>query len=159
VTDQATPTPANTTPAATPASAPTAGGPAAPKVTYTWGTGRRKTAIARVRIKPGSGTFTINKRELKAYFPLEGLRVVCQAPLKATENVGKFDVFVNVSGGGLSGQAGAVSLGLARALLRYDSAFEPPLRDGKYLTRDSREVERKKYGKAGARRSFQWTKR
>lgn len=148
MTDQATPTAAAT---ATP--------PAQPKITYTWGTGRRKTAVARVRIKPGNGQFTVNKRELKNYFPIEGLRVVCQAPLKATENVGKFDVFVNVGGGGPSGQAGAVSLGLARALLRYDTTFEPPLRDGKYLTRDSREVERKKYGKAGARRSFQWTKR
>ncbi len=146
MTDQATPTATATT-------------PAPPKVTYIWGTGRRKTAVARVRIKPGNGQFSVNKRELKAYFPIEGLRVICQSPLKATENIGKFDVFVNVAGGGPSGQAGAVSLGLARALLKYDSEFELPLRDGKYLTRDSREVERKKYGKAGARRSFQWTKR
>jgi len=141
-----------TTPAAAPHAAP-------PKTTYIWGTGRRKTAVARVRIKPGKGQFQVNKREFKNYFTIEHLQNTCLAPLKATDTATKIDIFINVAGGGPSGQAGAVSLGIARALVKLDSAHEQPLRDGKYLTRDSRKVERKKYGKAGARKSFQWTKR
>jgi len=152
VSDQATETVPTTTTA--PASAATP-----PGSSYIWGTGRRKTAVARVRLRPGSGKFVVNRREMKDYFPIEALRFTCTAPLRATDNAAKFDVFANVHGGGPSGQAGAVSLGLARALVRYDEVFEAKLRDGKFLTRDSRKVERKKYGRAGARRSFQWTKR
>ncbi|MCK6455843.1 MAG: 30S ribosomal protein S9 [Phycisphaerae bacterium] len=127
--------------------------------TYIWGTGRRKTAVARVRIRPGSGQIRVNNREFKDFFPLEVLQNTCLAPLRAADMVGKLDVFIRVRGGGPTGQAGAASLGIARALVRYDSATEPALRDGQYLTRDSREVERKKYGQAGARRRFQFSKR
>lgn len=132
---------------------------AAATKTYIFGTGRRKTAVARVRIRPGNGQFTVNRRPLKEYFPLENQRIVCMAPLKATDTVNKLDVFVNVNGGGSSGQAGAVSLGIARSLVRYDAVHEPTLRDGQFLTRDSRKVERKKPGQPGARKRFQFSKR
>jgi small subunit ribosomal protein S9 len=126
---------------------------------YFWGTGRRKTSIARVRIKPGTGKFEINKRAIDKYFSEERDRNDIVAPLKATETLSKVDVFVNVKGGGPSGQAGAIVLGVARALKKANSEYDGALRNGGYLTRDSRMVERKKYGRAGARRSFQFSKR
>lgn len=126
---------------------------------YFWGTGRRKTAVARVRVRPGSGKFEVNKKTYDEYFRLDNDRANVLAPLQATETLGKVDVFVNVRGGGTTGQAGAVVLGLARALKTANSQYDHVLRDGGYLTRDARMVERKKYGRAGARRSFQFSKR
>jgi small subunit ribosomal protein S9 len=126
---------------------------------YTWGTGRRKTSIARVRIKPGSGAIKINKRDLNGYFTRPQDISDVLAPLKATETISSLDVFVNVSGGGITGQSGAIMLGIARALKLYDPSLLQKLRDGGYLTRDSRMVERKKPGKAGARKRFQFSKR
>jgi len=126
---------------------------------YWWGTGRRKTSIARVRVRAGDGKFTVNKRSLEQYFTEEKDRGDSVAPLKATETLGKVDVFVNVKGGGISGQAGAIVLGVARALKRANPEYDDALRAGGYLTRDSRMVERKKPGRAGARRSFQFSKR
>lgn len=134
-------------------------GPQAGRSHYFWGTGRRKTAVARVRIKPGSGKFEIDQRGINEYFFDEQGRKDVMAPLAATNTQDKFDVFVNVRGGGQTGQAGAIMLGIARALVKADAAFEPALRDGKYLTRDSREVERKKPGRPGARKRFQFSKR
>jgi len=132
--------------------APTKGG-------YWWGTGRRKSSVARVRIRRGDGKLLINKRELNNYFKLEHDRRVVIAPLKAVEGAKAFDVFVNVRGGGTTGQSGAVSLGIARALRNYDQGNVPALRDGGHLTRDGRMVERKKYGQRKARRRFQFSKR
>ena len=126
---------------------------------WIWGTGRRKTAIARVRIKPGSGKFIVNQREIDKYFTEPRDRVDIVAPLKSTNTFGKMDVVVKVEGGGYTGQAGAIVLGLARALKGYDPALEAALRDQSMLTRDARKVERKKYGRPGARRGFQWAKR
>ncbi len=126
---------------------------------YYWGTGRRKTSVARVRIKSGSGKFMVNKKEVDTYFCADRLRSDAIAPLAATKNIGKYDVFVNVKGGGATGQAGAVMLGLARALVTANVEFEPALRDGGYLTRDDRKVERKKPGQPGARKRFQFSKR
>ncbi|MCC7147572.1 MAG: 30S ribosomal protein S9 [Phycisphaeraceae bacterium] len=126
---------------------------------FIWGTGRRKTAVARVRIKPGQGRFTVNGREVKQYFTELRDQEDVVSPLKATKTLGSLDVFVNAQGGGFMGQAGAVKLGLARALKSYDPSLEPILRDQNMLTRDPREVERKKYGLAGARRRFQFSKR
>jgi small subunit ribosomal protein S9 len=123
------------------------------------GTGRRKTAVARVRIKPGTGKILINKRELNTFFPEEVDRNAVMAPLNAVGVAGRFDVSVNVNGGGHTGQAGAVLLGLSRALVQADEKAEGPLRDGNYLTRDARKVERKKYGRRKARRRFQFSKR
>lgn len=130
-----------------------------PKKHYFWGTGRRKTSVARVRIKPGEGKFEVNKRPLDHYFSEERDRNDAVAPLRATETLGKVDVFVNVSGGGITGQAGAIMLGVARALKTANSQYEDALRNGGFMTRDSRMKERKKYGKRGARRSFQFSKR
>ena len=126
---------------------------------YYWGTGRRKSSVARVRIKPGAGKLIINKRELNDYFTREQDRKSIMAPLKAVDAEKSFDVFANVQGGGSSGQAGAVLLGIARALKKYDENYVQPLRDGGHLTRDSRMVERKKPGQRGARRRFQFSKR
>jgi small subunit ribosomal protein S9 len=126
---------------------------------YTWGTGRRKTAVARVRIREGTGKFLVNDLEVDAYFPLEIQRKDVRAPLAATEMTGRVDVFVNITGSGKSSQSGAVVLGLARALKEFRADLEPALRDGGYLTRDSRMVERKKYGHKKARKSFQFSKR
>jgi small subunit ribosomal protein S9 len=123
------------------------------------GTGRRKTATARVRIKPGDGKITVNKRPFENYFPVEEHRLVIGEPFAATENTGKFDVRVNVHGGGQQGQAGAVRLGIARALLEYDEQLRPTLKAEGLLTRDARERERKKYGQPGARKRFQYSKR
>ena len=127
--------------------------------TYFWGTGRRKTAVARVRIRHGKGEIIINKRTLDVYFPRERDRKIIAAPLKVTERSEQFDVIARVEGGGLTGQAGAMQLGIARALLKAESGLESILRDKGMLTRDSREKERKKYGQPGARRRFQYSKR
>ncbi len=127
--------------------------------TYIWGTGRRKTAVARVRIKEGTGKFLVNRLECDAYFPLEIQRNDVRAPLMATEMAGRVDVFVNVNGSGKHSQSGAVLLGLARALKEFRPDLEAALRDGGYLTRDARMVERKKYGHKKARKSFQFSKR
>jgi len=130
-----------------------------PKGGYWWGTGRRKSSVARVRIKPGDGKLLINKKQLSDYFKLEQDRHAVVAPLRAIEGEKKFDVFVNVSGGGITGQSGATRLGIARALKNYDESLTQMLRDGGHLTRDPRMVERKKPGQAGARRRFQFSKR
>lgn len=129
------------------------------KGSYYWGTGRRKSSVARVRIKPGDGKLLINKRQLSDYFAREQDKKAVLAPLKAVEGEKAFDVFVNVRGGGTTGQSGATRLGIARALRKYDEHYIQPLRDGGHLTRDSRMVERKKPGQAGARRRFQFSKR
>jgi small subunit ribosomal protein S9 len=126
---------------------------------YWWGTGRRKSSVARVRIRPGDGKLLVNKRMLENYFTREQDRKAVMAPLKAVEAEKSFDVFINVRGGGTSGQAGASLLGIARALKNYDEAYIQPLRDGGHLTRDGRMVERKKPGQRGARRRFQFSKR
>jgi small subunit ribosomal protein S9 len=130
-----------------------------PKGGCWWGTGRRKSAMARVRIKPGEGKLLINKKELNDYFRLEQDRQAVIAPLRAVRGERIFDVFVNVQGGGITGQSGATRLGIARALKNYNDSFTQPLRDGGYLTRDPRMVERKKPGQAGARKRFQFSKR
>jgi len=130
-----------------------------PKKHYFWGTGRRKTAVARVRVRPGDGKFEVNKKPLDKYFAEERDRSDAVAPLKATETFGKVDVFVNVRGGGITGQAGAIVLGVARALKAANREYDDVLRRYGYLTRDSRMKERKKYGRRGARRSFQFSKR
>jgi small subunit ribosomal protein S9 len=126
---------------------------------YYWGLGRRKSSVARVRIKPGDGKLLVNKKQLTDYFDREQDRKAVLAPLKAVEGEKSFDVFVNVRGGGTTGQSGAARLGIGRALKKYDEKYIQPLRDGGHLTRDSRMVERKKYGQRGARRRFQFSKR
>jgi small subunit ribosomal protein S9 len=132
---------------------------APPKSGFFWGTGRRKTSIARVRIKLGEGKLLINKRELDKYFTQVQDRLAVMAPLAAIKGEKQFDVFANVEGGGPSGQAGALALGIARAIKNYDESFLQPLREGGFLTRDGRMKERKKYGQRGARRRFQFSKR
>ena len=132
---------------------------AASKDGFTWGTGRRKTSVARVRIKPGKGELKINNRELNNYFTRPQDIDSVTAPLKATKTEKSLDVFVNVSGGGITGQSGAVMLGIARALKIYDPTLLQALRDGGYLTRDGRMVEIKKPGQSGARRRYQFSKR
>jgi small subunit ribosomal protein S9 len=126
---------------------------------YIWGTGRRKTAVARVRIREGTGKFMVNDLEVDAYFPLEIQRNDVRAPMTTTEMAGRIDVFVNVRGSGKHSQAGAVVLGLARALKEFRPDLESTLRDNGFLTRDARMVERKKYGHKKARKSFQFSKR
>ncbi|MEN6563472.1 MAG: 30S ribosomal protein S9 [Christensenella sp.] len=123
------------------------------------GTGRRKKSIARVRLLPGSGNITINKRELDSYFGMETLKMIVRAPLTLTDTLSKFDVFVNVYGGGTTGQAGALRHGIARALLVAEPALRPALKKAGYLTRDPRMKERKKYGLHAARRAPQFSKR
>ena len=123
------------------------------------GTGRRKKSIARVYLVPGTGNITINKRDIDEYLGLETLKVIVRQPLVATENVDKFDVLVNVKGGGYTGQAGAIRHGIARALLEADPEFRPALKKAGYLTRDPRMKERKKYGLKKARRASQFSKR
>jgi small subunit ribosomal protein S9 len=127
--------------------------------TYTWGTGRRKTAVARVRIRDGSGQFLVNGRPVEEYFDDEAHRNGARAPLNATEMGGRVDVFVNVKGSGKASQTGAVVMGLARALKGYRADLEEVLRHSGFLTRDPRMVERKKYGHKKARKSFQFSKR
>ncbi len=126
---------------------------------YIWGTGRRKTAVARVRIREGTGKYIINDKDVDQYFPEETQRSDARAPLTVTEMGGRVDVFVNVQGSGKCAQSAAVLLGLARALKEFRSDLEPKLREYEFLTRDSRKVERKKYGHKKARRSFQFSKR
>jgi len=126
---------------------------------FYWGTGRRKSAVARVRIKPGEGKLLVNKHELKEYFSRKQDRDAVVAPLKTVDAEKTFDVFINVKGGGTTGQSGASCLGVARALRNYDEKYVQALRDGGHLTRDSRMVERKKPGQRGARRRFQFSKR
>jgi small subunit ribosomal protein S9 len=123
------------------------------------GTGRRKTAVARIRLAAGTGKITINGRPLENYFPMEGLRMVALQPLTVTGNTDKFDAQITVTGGGPTGQAGAVRHGIARALLTVDVNFRPVLKAEGFLTRDSRKKERKKYGQPGARKRFQYSKR
>ncbi|MEG0806534.1 MAG: 30S ribosomal protein S9 [Lachnospiraceae bacterium] len=125
-----------------------------------YGTGRRKSSVARVYLVPGTGKITINKRDINEYLGLETLKVIVRQPLTATENVDKFDVLVTVHGGGYTGQAGAIRHGIARALLQVDSdEFRPTLKKAGYLTRDPRMKERKKYGLKAARRAPQFSKR
>ena len=124
-----------------------------------YGTGRRKKSIARVYLTPGTGKITINNRDIDDYFGLETLKVVVRQPLVATETLEKFDVLVNVHGGGFTGQAGAIRHGIARALLKADAEFRPTLKKAGYLTRDPRMKERKKYGLKAARRAPQFSKR
>ena len=126
---------------------------------YWWGTGRRKSSVARVRIKPGSGKLVINKKQLDEYFHRVQDREAVLSPLKTVNAENSFDIFINVNGGGTTGQAGAALLGIARALRNYDSNFIHALRDGGHLTRDPRMVERKKPGQSGARRRYQFSKR
>lgn len=129
------------------------------KVQY-FGTGRRKTSVARVRLLPGNGEFTINGRSLDDYFGgLDTLKMVAKQPLELTDTAKQFDVIVNVHGGGFTGQSGAIRLGIARALVEADSNLRPELKKAGYLTRDSRMVERKKYGLKKARRAPQFSKR
>ncbi len=124
-----------------------------------YATGRRKDAVARVWIKPGKGKITVNNRELENYFPRPVLRMVINQPFQVTNREDQFDVFCTVSGGGLSGQAGAVRYGISQALTLFEPDLRPILKKGGFLTRDSRVVERKKYGRRKARRSFQFSKR
>ncbi len=124
-----------------------------------YGTGRRKKSIARLYLVPGTGLVTINKRSIDEYFGLETLKVIVRQPLVATETVEKYDVIVNVHGGGYTGQAGAIRHGISRALLQADSDFRPTLKKAGYLTRDPRMKERKKYGLKAARRAPQFSKR
>lgn len=121
--------------------------------------GRRKESVARVRLVAGSGKIMINKKPDLEYLKREVLKMVIEQPLKVTETLGKYDILVNVYGGGLSGQAGAIRLGISRALLKIDADYRPILKKSGFLTRDSRMTERKKYGLAGARKRYQFSKR
>ncbi|HEV2492963.1 MAG TPA: 30S ribosomal protein S9 [Terriglobia bacterium] len=123
------------------------------------GTGRRKTSVARVILRPGEGKVVVNRRPFDHYFPSAALRNEAQQPLVETENLGKFDVLVLAHGGGIHGQAGAVKLGIARALVAFNPELRPKLRQGGFMTRDPRGKERKKYGQKGARKRFQFSKR
>ena len=124
-----------------------------------YGTGRRKSSVARVYLVPGTGKITINKRDIDEYLGLETLKVVVRQPLELTGTAGKYDVLVNVKGGGYTGQAGAIRHGIARALLEVDGEFRPTLKAAGFLTRDPRMKERKKYGLKAARRAPQFSKR
>jgi small subunit ribosomal protein S9 len=124
-----------------------------------YGTGRRKSSIARVYLVPGTGKVTINKRDMDAYFGLETLKLIVRQPLVLTETADKFDVLVNVHGGGFTGQAGAIRHGISRALLQADADYRPALKKAGFLTRDPRMKERKKYGLKAARRAPQFSKR
>ena len=128
-------------------------------VTEFYATGRRKTSSARVFLRPGNGAVTVNHREFEAFFPTEALRTQIKTPLVLTQTVEQFDVVATVAGGGINGQAGAVRLGIARALVLYNAELRKALKKGGLLTRDARAKERKKYGMAGARKRFQFSKR
>ena len=130
-----------------------------PKKPYFYGTGRRKSSVARVRLIPGSGVITINKRDIDDYFGLGTLKLVVRQPFMATGTEGKFDVVVSVCGGGVSGQAGAIRHGVARALIQANEEYRPVLKKAGFLTRDPRMKERKKYGLNAARRASQFSKR
>ena len=123
------------------------------------GTGRRKNATARVYLRPGSGQITVNKRAFENYFPNETLRMIIRQPLTLTESANRFDIYVNVDGGGVSGQAGAVRHGITRALMEFNSDLRSRLKKAGFVTRDPRQKERKKYGQKGARGRFQFSKR
>ena len=124
-----------------------------------YGTGRRKTATARVYLRPGGGNVVVNRKEFDSYFPNETLRMIIRQPLNLTETANKFDVLVNVAGGGPAGQAGAIRHGITRALLEYNADLRPTLKHAGLITRDPRIKERKKYGQKGARKRFQFSKR
>jgi small subunit ribosomal protein S9 len=124
-----------------------------------YGTGRRKTSTARVYMRPGSGNITVNKREFHSYFPNEALQMIIRQPLNLTETAEKFDIYVNVDGGGSAGQAGAVRHGITRALIEFNGDLRPTLKKAGLITRDPRQKERKKYGQKGARKRFQFSKR
>ena len=124
-----------------------------------YGTGRRKTAVARVYLRPGSGQITVNRRTFDEYFANQVLKMVIRQPLLLTETADRFDILVNVVGGGPNGQAGAIRHGIARALLEYNAELRPRLKSAGFLTRDPRTVERKKYGQPKARKRFQFSKR
>lgn len=126
---------------------------------YIWGLGRRKTSVARVRIAPGNGLVLINDRKIEEYFPVDRMQKMARKPLEVTETAGRFDVFVNVDGGGVIGQVGACMLGISRALAKAEPSSEAALRRHGLMTRDSRMVERKKYGLRKARRGCQFSKR
>ncbi len=126
---------------------------------YFYGTGRRKSSVARVRLYPGTGKITINGRDVEDYFGLETLKLIINQPFGVTNTAGKFDIVANVNGGGISGQAGAIRHGVARALLLADDTFRPALKKAGFLTRDPRMKERKKYGLKAARRASQFSKR
>jgi small subunit ribosomal protein S9 len=128
-------------------------------VTEFYATGRRKTSSARVFLRPGTGAVTVNHREFEAFFPTEALRTQIKTPLVLTQTAEQFDVVATVAGGGINGQAGAVRLGIARALVEYNAELRKTLKKGGLLTRDARAKERKKYGMAGARKRFQFSKR
>jgi small subunit ribosomal protein S9 len=128
-------------------------------LTQYYGTGRRKTSTARVFLRPGTGSITVNRREFDAFFPSEALRTQIRQPFLVTETGEKFDVLASVRGGGVAGQAGALRLGIARALCEFDTEMRGTLKSGGFLTRDARAKERKKYGMAGARKRFQFSKR
>ncbi|HLO03297.1 MAG TPA: 30S ribosomal protein S9 [Symbiobacteriaceae bacterium] len=128
-------------------------------MTQYWGTGRRKNAIARVRLVPGTGNITVNGRSLEDYFGLKTLQMLVESPLQVAGVAGKYDVFINALGGGVSGQAGACRHGISRALLKLDGTFRPGLKQAGYLTRDPRMKERKKYGLKKARKRPQFSKR
>ena len=124
-----------------------------------YGTGRRKTSTARVYLRPGSGNITVNKRDFNTYFPNEALQMIIRQPLRLTETAEKFDILVNVDGGGTAGQAGAVRHGITRALMEFTADLRPALKKAGLITRDPRQKERKKYGQKGARARFQFSKR
>lgn len=124
-----------------------------------YSTGRRKTSVARVYLKPGEGRILINKKDADEYLMRETLKMIIMQPFELTGTTGQFDVNVNVDGGGISGQAGAIKHGISRALLKVSDEYRKPLKKAGYLTRDAREVERKKYGQRGARARFQFSKR
>lgn len=124
-----------------------------------WGTGRRKHSVARVRLVPGDGKIIVNRRDINDYFGLQTLKLIVKQPLILTEMLGKYDVLCNVKGGGISGQAGAIRHGIARALLKVDGELRPALKKAGFLTRDPRMKERKKYGLKAARRAPQFSKR
>ena len=126
---------------------------------YFYGTGRRKSSVARVRVMPGTGVITINGRDIDEYFGLETLKLIVNQPFGVTETAGKFDIIANVRGGGFSGQAGAIRHGLSRALVTIDETYKPALKKAGFLTRDPRMKERKKYGLKAARRAPQFSKR
>jgi small subunit ribosomal protein S9 len=154
----ARPAPTSATPAAM-AAVPTDVQPKRDELGRSYATGKRKNAVARVWIKPGNGKIEINGRDSPVYFARPVLRMLLNQPFVVTDRLGQFDVWCTVKGGGLSGQAGAVRHGISRALIYYEPGLRPILKHGGFVTRDSRVVERKKYGKAKARRSFQFSKR
>ncbi len=124
-----------------------------------YGTGRRKTSTARVYLRPGSGEIVVNRRPFDSYFPNEALRMIIRQPLSLTDTAGKFDILINVVGGGTAGQAGAVRHGITRALMEFNADLRPSLKKAGLVTRDPRQKERKKYGQKGARKRFQFSKR